>query len=68
MAGDMRVNEQPFLTSLHVIFLREHNRVAKLLREYLPRSLQKVVWVIDACHVFIETHNEATAIKLTCVY
>ncbi len=36
MAGDMRVNEHPFLATLHVVFVREHNRVAKLLREYLP--------------------------------
>lgn len=41
MAGDMRVNEHPFLTSLHVVFLKEHNRIAKRLREYLPRELQK---------------------------
>ena len=42
MAGDKRVNEQPFLSSMHVLFLREHNRIAKLLKEYLPRSLHKV--------------------------
>ena len=27
VAGDLRVNEQPFLTSLHVLFMREHNRL-----------------------------------------
>ena len=31
VAGDLRVNEQPFLTSLHVLFMREHNRLGDLL-------------------------------------
>jgi len=42
MAGEMRVNEHPFLTTLHVVFVREHNRVAKLLKEYLPSALHQV--------------------------
>jgi hypothetical protein len=42
MAGEMRVNEHPFLTTLHIVFVKEHNRIAKLLKEYLPTALQTV--------------------------
>ena len=42
MAGEMRVNEHPFLTTLHIIFVKEHNRIAKLLKEYLPSALHDV--------------------------
>ena len=42
VAGDRRANEHPFLSSVHAIFLREHNRIAKLLKEYLPPHLRQV--------------------------
>lgn len=41
LAGDHRVNEHPVLTSLHTIFLREHNRLVKVIRRKLgyPENL-----------------------------
>lgn len=55
MAGDMRVNEHPFIGTLHIVFLREHNRIAKLLREYLPEHLRTVIIKII---IIINNDNE----------
>ncbi len=37
-AGDVRVNENIYLTSIHTLFLREHNRLARRLALQNPES------------------------------
>ncbi|MEZ6064804.1 MAG: peroxidase family protein [Planctomycetaceae bacterium] len=44
LAGDVRANENVVLTSLHTIFVREHNRLANLIRMMDPQATDEQVY------------------------
>ena len=53
LLGDLRVNEQPPLGAMHTLFLREHNRVARELKNLNPR------WQDD--QLFLESRRVVNA-------
>ncbi|XP_035666021.1 peroxidasin homolog [Branchiostoma floridae] len=59
-AGDIRVNQQPALTSLHTVFMREHNRIARKLHELNPK------W--DDDRVFFEARKIVGALLQKIAY
>ncbi|XP_045166946.2 peroxidase-like protein [Mercenaria mercenaria] len=58
-AGDHRVNQVPSLTDFHYVFVKEHNRIASVLKDYYPQDPEKV---------FQETRRIVIAIMQKFVY
>ena len=62
LAGDKRINENAGLVAMHTIFMREHNRIARSLKEKNPHWNSDLVFeetrlIIIALHQVI-TYNE----------
>ena len=62
VAGDVRANEQPGLTTLHIVFLREHNyhaaRLAALHRDWNDERLYQEARRIVGAEMQVITVNE----------
>ena len=70
--GDLRPNEQPPLGAVHVLFLREHNRVARAMKALNPgfddeRTFQESRRVVNAEYQHI-IYNEFLPIMLGKIF
>ena len=56
-AGDIRANENIELTSVHTLFLREHNRIAGLIDQAFPFLSDEAVYQITRSIVIAEIQS-----------
>src|SRR5262245_6172544 len=66
MAGDVRVNETTELTSLHTLFLRNHNRLATQLAGMNPADFGLASWTDD--NLYQETRKLNIAMEQAITY
>ncbi|BFZ09052.1 hypothetical protein BsWGS_12090 [Bradybaena similaris] len=59
LAGDARANQHPYLSALHTLWLREHNRVAKELRALKPGVPDEDIYQL-ARKIIIGMHHVIT--------
>jgi len=68
LAGDVRANEQAALTSLHVLFVREHNRLAENIRARQPELTDEEIYQrarrIVGAQIQAITYNEFLPVLL----
>ena len=57
LAGDVRVNENPGLQSLHTLFVKEHNRLAKEIYQQYPGKDDEAVFQETRKYVIAEWQN-----------
>lgn len=47
MAGDLRANEQPLLVVMHLVWMREHNRIATKLGKINPHWNDETLYEVN---------------------
>jgi peroxidase len=57
MAGDVRANENIELTSLHTLFVREHNRIADAINHVAPFLGDEVIYQLARAAVIAEIES-----------
>ncbi len=63
-AGDIRARENPLLTSMHTLWVREHNRIAKYLTELAEKKGMKY----DCDEIYQQTRRIVIAELQNVVY
>ena len=59
VAGDVRALEQPGLASMHSLFVNEHNRIAKMIKENKPELQDESIYQLARKLVGAEIQNIA---------
>ena len=59
IAGDSRANEHVGLTAIHIIFVREHNRIAEVLGTQNPEWTDEEIYQTARKYVILQTNKSS---------